>query len=137
MRISRTYKLRLSDEGFDLFLRCHSRVASISRQFIPYGFTLEVSVAMLNKEEACDIAADLLSYECSRAMGRRTHFVGASTNVAAIVREIAVRLVRNQEFSVAPKFLQIHIAALLCLITADEEAIVGAIDKAGRNFRSK
>lgn len=124
MKQSRTYKLRLSGDGIDLFLKCHCRLAHLLGDFIPYGFTLSVAVAVLEKQAPEDVIAELETLRCKRALGSQVRFVGSSPDLAEATRRIADRLLASDHIASAPRAGFIYAAALGTLIsTADDEIV--------------
>ena len=127
VKASRTYKLRLSDAGIDLFLHCHCRVAHLARDFIPYGVTLSVALAILETLEACDVAAELDTQRCRHSIGDRVRFVGSSVALVETVRRIADKLVQSGEASAPPRSGVLYAAALGSLAAAEDRQIVEAV----------
>lgn len=124
MKQSRTYKLRLSGDGIDLFLKCHCRLAHLLGDFIPYGLTLSVAVAVLEKQAPEDVIAELETLRCKRALGSQVRFVGSSPDLAEATRRIADRLLASDHIASAPRTGFIYAAALGTLIsTADDEIV--------------
>jgi len=126
MKHSRTYKLRLSQDGIELFLQCHYRVGRILREFVPYGLTLSVAVAILDRQEPWDVMAELAGARCRACMGVHIRYVGSSMNTARLVAQIGARLIANNELAAPPKAIQMYVAALLCLSSAENYEIVEA-----------
>ena len=83
MRASRTYKLQLSEQGVDQFLACHCRLARMTREFIPYGTTLNVAISILDRCDPSEIAAELESPLCGQLGGPSYRFVGTTSRLAA------------------------------------------------------
>ena len=135
MKASRTYKLRLSDAGIDLFLAGHCRLARLVRDFIPYGMTLSVALTILEMQDACEVAAELETARCKHGLGSNIRFVGTSAPLVDATRRICDKLLDSDEVSSAPKNVELYAAALGCLCAAEDELIFKAfrtIDRAGR-----
>jgi hypothetical protein len=118
-RLSRTYKLRLSDEGIALFLSCHCRLAHIAKDFISYGMTLAVAVTLLHRLDSAEIAAELERLPSRRIDGPHRRFVGGSARIAEMTRAIAARLAASDDVPAAPAIGRLHDAALLCFESAE------------------
>lgn len=127
MKTSRTYKLHLSNEGISLFLECHNRLAHLLREFIPYGLTLSIAVAVLDRQEPCDIASEIASPRFKKCLGTNIRYVGSSMTTARIITQIADTLVESNEFAAPPKVVHMHLVAVLFLSSAEDEEIIGAL----------
>jgi hypothetical protein len=110
---SRTYKLRLSDQGVDLFLACHYRLARLVRDFIPYGTTLSVAVALLDRLGPDDIAAELATRTCHQLIGDMVRFVGCSNELATIMKGVTTRLEASEQFACRPPIGRLYIVGLV------------------------
>lgn len=87
----RAYRIQLSGEGIQLFLRCHDRLCRSASDLLSYGSTLYVAVALMDQNTARNIA-DALRDPRLAAMGGRIHrYVGSSRKVARIVENIVGR----------------------------------------------
>ncbi len=117
--LSRTYTLRLSDEGIVLFLSCHCRLAHIAKDFIPYGMTLAVAVTLLDRLDSAEIAAELARLPVRRIDGPHVRFVGGSARIADVARTIAARLEASGDVAAAPAIGRLHGAGLLCFESAE------------------
>lgn len=92
---SRTYRLHLSEEGTDMFLACHYRLARIARRFIPYGTTLTVAMTLTQALDGQELSDELSAQAVRRMSGRIEHFVGASPRLA----EAAADMINRVEIS--------------------------------------
>jgi hypothetical protein len=127
MKRSRTYKLQLSEEGIDLFLQCHWRLARLMREFIPYGVTLSVAVAVLEMQDACEIAAELEAPRCRQCVGAGIRFVGSSYGLVDACTRIVENLIEAQEIAAPPRMARLYVAALGALTSADDQQIRQAL----------
>lgn len=123
---SRTYKLRLSEQGIDLFLACHYRLAQLLRDFIPYGATFSVAVALLERMDADDIAAELETRSCLQCTGDKTCFVGSSAELAEIMQLVCERLVESDRFAQSPPVGKLYIVGLASFRTAEDKDLAEA-----------
>lgn len=124
IRASRTYKLKLSNHGVDLFLSCHCRLARMVGEFIPYGLTLYVAVQLLTRCDPSDIVAELESAACAALAGKIIRFVGTSPTLMNLTEEIEARLETSEESATLPEIWKLYNVALLILqMTEDEEVI--------------
>jgi len=130
MKPSRTYELRLSEQGIDLFLECHCRLTRLSRQFLPYGATLAVAVAALDLLSAAEVAAELETHRCRHATGSNGRFVGAPSSLARHISEIGVRLSQSPEFGSAPRAASLYLAGLCSFSTFDDEQLLAILRQA-------
>ncbi|RJG53162.1 hypothetical protein D0Z70_17230 [Sphingobium terrigena] len=123
---SRTYKLRLSDQGIDLFLACHYRLAQVLRDFIPYGATFSVAVALLERMDPDDIAAELETRSCLQCTGDKTCFVGSSAELAEIMQLVCERLVASDRFAQSPPVGKLYVVGLASFRTAEDKDLAQA-----------
>lgn len=91
-RSSRTYKLRLSDKGIDLFLDCHCRLSHLVREFLPYGVTLQTAVTLLDRMDVAELAAEMADPRCEQLSGAEVRFVGSPSQLADITHRLMARL---------------------------------------------
>lgn len=126
MKSTRTYKLRLSDQGIALFIEQHSRLARLLCEFIPYGATLAVAVTLLDAHEPCEIASELASSKSQQGLGENIRFVGCSLEVAELTRRISERLLNAGEAASSPKMVAIYAAALTNMKGADDREVLRA-----------
>lgn len=91
---SRTYRLRLSEEGTDLFLAQHHRLARIARGFIPYGATLGVAVMLMEKVETDELVAELTMPSLNRLA--ESDLIGVRPSVGAL-HNLAIMLMESSE----------------------------------------
>lgn len=123
---SRTYKLRLSDEGIDRFLACHGRLARLTREFVPYGTTLHTTVALLDRMELCEIAAELADPMCDRFAGDRVRFVGCSQQLVDLTARLIDRINASDEMGKSPAVGKLYLAALLAFESAEDGDVLAA-----------
>lgn len=138
---SRTYKLRLSEQGIDLFLSCHYRLAQLVREFIPYGTTLSVAVLLLDRMDADEVAAEFETNTCQAGIGSQVRFVGCSTELAGIMGRICERLTASERFGPSPPIGRLYIVGLATLRAAEDKDlrdaychVVGHKPKRGKKF---
>lgn len=123
---SRTYKLRLSDRGIDLFLDCHCRLAHLAREFVPYGSTLHVAVTLLDAMEPSELAAVLADPLCDQISGSSVRFVGSPPQLTSLTQGLIARLVASGEVFAPPAVGRLYLAALLSFESADDHEILSA-----------
>lgn len=121
---SRTYKLRLSTQGVDLFLACHCRLARLAREFIPYGATLSVAVALLDRLDANDIAAELETVSCDRLAGNLVRFVGCSAALTGIMQRVTERLAASDQLDHSPAIGKLYIVGLVAFGSVDDNELM-------------
>lgn len=123
---SRTYKLRLSEKGVDLFLDCHYRLARLVRDFVPYGTTLSVAVALLERLDTDDIAAELETRTCRQCAGDIVRFVGSSKELALIMRGVTERLEASEQIAGRPPIGRLYIVALVSFGSVEDVELADA-----------
>jgi hypothetical protein len=122
---SRAYKLQLSADGIQLFLRAHFRLCRLVGDLMPHGATLYVAVAGLGCCTTEEVAACLLDPELERYGGRIIRHVGTSPALAGRVEDVIARVVASQRVYPAPQVWKIFLAALMALEDrADRELLV-------------
>ena len=126
MRRSRTYKLRLSPQGIDLFLDFHGRLARLLCDFIPYGLTLSVAIAILESRGADDVFETLQERRFHVCLGKETRFVGTTIQLTQIMTRIAARLAESREFSQATKLGHLYLTAILLATSAEDQELLDA-----------
>jgi hypothetical protein len=123
---SRTYRLRLSEEGTDLFLAQHHRLARIARSFIPYGATLGVAVMLMEKVETDALVAELAMPSLKRLVGKCEHFVGATAALNGATDSILNRLEESDLIGVRPSVGALHNLAIALMESCEEQELAKA-----------
>lgn len=126
---SRTYKLCLSDAGFDHLLDCHRRVGLVARSLLPFGATVFVGLTIADDLAPAVLAAMLDTPACQSLIGREVRFVGFTSHLADITERLRARVALEAATPRAPKVNRLYAAGLSCLGAAGEEAI-------GRAYRT-
>lgn len=122
-RGSRTYKLCLSDQGFDHLLDCHRRVGLVARSLLPFGSTVFVGLTIADELAPTVLAAMLDTPACRSLVGREVRFVGFTSHLADITERLRERVLLEGASSMAPKINRLYAAGLSCLGAAGDEAI--------------
>jgi hypothetical protein len=94
-RSSRTFELKLSPSGVELFLDCHYRLCQQTNELLPYGQTLFCALLHLRHIPAVRILDDLLTIKESGLLGEKACFVGAPSQMAKLASTIAERICRD------------------------------------------
>ena len=123
---SRTYRLRLSEEGTYLFLAQHHRLALIARSFIPYGATLGVAVMLMEKLETEELVAELAMPALKRFAGKCEHFVGATTALNSALGSILDRLEGSDLIGVRPSAATLQNLAIKFMASCEDDELAGA-----------
>lgn len=123
---SRTYRLRLSEEGTDLFLAQHHRLARMARSFIPYGATLGVAVMLMEKVETHALVAELAMPSLKRLAGKCEHFVGATAALNSATGAILNRLEGSDLISVRPSAGTLHNLAIALMESCEDSELAKA-----------
>lgn len=136
-RLSRTYKMKLSPRGVTLFLECHTRLCLMICDFLAYGTTLQVAVALLERAPVDDMLADISAAEILELGGREIRYVGASHMLMERAVRIARRIEGSGRLSPPPQTWKIYIAALLHLRSSDDAAILRCLETVDGRTRSR
>lgn len=123
---SRTYRLRLSEEGTDLFLAQHHRLARIARSFIPYGATLGVAVILMEKVETDALVAELAMPSLKHLAGKCEHFVGATAALNSATGAILNRLEESDLVGVRPSAGALHVLAIALMASCEDSELAKA-----------
>jgi hypothetical protein len=145
-RVSRTFKLKLSPAGVELFLDCHCRLGHLVNELLPFGNTLYCALLHLECVDTRIIADDLKTLRESGLAGERVCFVGAPLSLTEATSRLADRLgpaaqrrgpaaLNSRLFIVALK--QFRLASPEAIMTAYDEMLVQAGDclKVGKTLR--
>lgn len=129
-RVSRTFKLKLSPAGVELFLDCHCRLGHLVKELLPFGNTLYCALLHLEHVDIQIVADDLKTLKESGLNGDKVCFVGAPLAMADATARIADRLGRNvQRRGPAALNSRLFIVALKQFRLASPEAIKAAYDE--------
>ena len=147
-RVSRTFKLKLSPAGVELFLDCHCRLGHLVNELLPFGNTLYCALLLLERIDIHLVGDDLKTLKESGLDGPRVCFVGAPLSMTDVTSRIADRLgpvaqkrgpaaLNSRLFIVALK--QFRLASPDAIMTAYDEMLVQAGDylKIGKTLRSR
>lgn len=147
-RVSRTFKLKLSPAGVELFLDCHCRLGHLVNELLPFGNTLYCALLHLGHVDIQHIADDLKTLKDSGLDGERVCFVGAPVSLTDVTSRIAERLGQQaQKRGPAALSSRLFIVALKQFRLASAEAITSAYEemlrsageslKIGKTLRSR
>lgn len=121
--------MRLSIRGVELFLECHCRLARLVHEFIPYGVTLYVAIALLERIDISILVDELTCGEWTVFAGELVHFVGTSPALSAATDRIAERLAASDLVYPLPQTWKLYIVALQCFRAAEDDEILHAHDQ--------
>ena len=131
---SRTYRLRLSEEGTDAFLTCHYRLARVVRRFTPYGATLTVAMLLAQELDGAELSAELSAPAVERLAGHIEHFVGASPDL----REAAANMLGHVESAAhggsRATMVRLFATAIALMCACDDREIARAYGRIGNAF---
>lgn len=147
-RVSRTFKLKLSPAGVELFLDCHCRLGHLVNELLPFGNTLYCALLHLDRVDIQHIADDLKTLKDSGLDGDRVCFVGAPLSLTDVTSRIAERLGQQaQKRGPAALSSRLFIVALKQFRLASADAVLSAYDemlsqagdylKIGKTLRSR
>jgi len=126
---SRAYKLKLSDNGIFLFLGCHCRLCHLVGDFLPYGTTLHVSVALLERVPTDDLLAEVQDAQLSAYGGKEIRFVGTSPQLAECTARLTSKIGESGCVHPLPQTWKLFLAALCCMQQTDDEYVVQVYDR--------
>jgi hypothetical protein len=129
-RVSRTFKLKLSPAGVELFLDCHCRLGHLVNELLPFGNTLYCALLHLEHVDTRIVADDLKTLKESGLAGDRVCFVGAPLSMTEATSRMAERLgPEAQRRGPAALNSRLFIVALKQFRLASPEAIMKAYDE--------
>lgn len=91
-RASRTFTLKLSASGVELFLDCHHRLCQQMSELLPYGQTLYCALLHLSRIDSVLILDDLQTLKRSGLSGPDAYFVGAPGSLVDVAARISARI---------------------------------------------
>jgi hypothetical protein len=131
---SRAYKLQLSIQGIQLFLRCHCRFCRIVGDLMPYGATLFVASALLHRSPPEDFPGCLVEPDLNRYAGRLIRYVGTSPALSDLVHELSLRADRSGLVDRPPQIWRIFNAALAYMEDVTDRAVLDMFDEIGHEL---
>lgn len=126
---SRTYKLKLSSKGIDLFLECHCRLCRLVCDFLPYGTTLYVAVLLLEHVPDGELASEAVAPDLASFGGREIRFVGTSPRMSQCMTVIADRLMGSDTVYPLPQIWKLYLAALNLMRMSEDHSLLSAYDE--------
>lgn len=125
-RRSRTYRLRLSSAGMELFLDCHHRLGCLVSEMLPFGTTLYCALLYLDQIDVALIIDDLRTLPRLGLVGEREHFVGAPCSLADALRRIVERVESDPADAPAALGTRLFVVALKRFRLAPTDAVLEA-----------
>ncbi|PXA84728.1 hypothetical protein DMC47_38840 [Nostoc sp. 3335mG] len=128
-RPTRTYKLKVSPEGFDLIVDSHARLVRATRTLLPYGLALHTALHHLDSMDNEELARAI--FDCPRfalggGHGGTTLFVGAPRVLADVADRLVTRLSDLTKTSVRTGKADIYLVALRAMLDAEPADLLSA-----------
>lgn len=128
-RPTRTYKLKVSPEGFDLIVDSHARLVRATRTLLPYGLALHTALHHL--DSLADDALAQAYVECPRftlggTHGGTTLFVGAPRGLAILADRLMTRLNHIKKASERTAKEDLYLVALRAMLDAEQANLLSA-----------
>jgi hypothetical protein len=92
VRSSRTFAIKMSPVGIDLFLDCHYRLCQQTNELLPYGQTLYCAMLHLRRVDPIYILDDLATLGRTGLGGSRMCFVGAPLRLQDVLSRTCERI---------------------------------------------
>lgn len=92
VRSSRTFAIKMSPAGIDLFLDCHYRLCQQTNELLPYGQTLYCAMLYLSRVDTIYILDDLSTLDRAGLGGSRMCFVGAPLRLLDVLTRTCERI---------------------------------------------
>ena len=133
-KVSRAYKLKLSPQGIGLFIDCQCRLCHLVNDFLPYGTTLFVAVALLERASIDELLGEIGSAELSSYGGKEVRFVGTSPALGQATARIFDRITVSAQLHPLPQTWKLYIAALNWLRSCEDQVLIRAFQELVRDF---
>jgi hypothetical protein len=121
---SRAYKLQLSEDGIQLFLRCHCRLCHLVGDLLPYGTTLFIAVDLLQSCDEQDLASEMSDPALDGLGGRKVRHVGTSPILSDLIDGIFRTLAHCGPEHPVPQVWKLFLAALAHMQVIEDREIV-------------
>lgn len=131
---SRAYKLKLSHQGIGLFIDCHCRLCHLVNDFLPYGTTLFVAVAILERASIDELIGEISSAELPGYGGKEVRFVGTSPALGQATARIFDRITVSAQLHPIPQTWKLYIVALNWLRSCDDHVLIRAYQELAGGF---
>lgn len=131
-RPTRSFKLRVSPDGFDLIVDCHVRLVRRTRTLLPYGTVLNVAIhylAALDVQQIAEAVSRFPRVELMSGSQCKTLFVGAPRSMMEIANEIALRLAAVMPAWQIPQRSELYLLSLHEFLEAEGDALVSTYMK--------
>jgi hypothetical protein len=126
---SRTFKLKMSPAGVEMFLDCHYRLGCLINELLPFGNTLYCALLHLERVDVILIIDDLQTLPMAGLTGDRVCFVGAPSCLANTVARIIERVeALDHKPRLAALGAKLFIVALKRFRMAPAEAVLQAYE---------
>lgn len=128
-RASRSFKLRLSPAGMDVFIDSHCHLIRTTRCLIAWGTTLHVAVNYLDTVPPGAIIERLTELREAQLSGSEEHHVGASPRLWDIASRIADRVQQEMPDRNPPTLGTIYLLALQLVPLASGADLLAAFER--------
>lgn len=126
---SRAYKLQLSEEGIQLFLRCHCRLGRLVGDLLPYGMTLLVAVSLLHEQDAEVQALEIIDHNIGRNAGKIIRYVGTSSVLSGLITKVSENVCGTDKLHSPPPVWKMFLAALVHMECAGDDDLFMVLAK--------
>lgn len=120
---SKPLRVGLSEKGFEAFLACHHRLATLTRAFQPYGTTLYVAVRIAAAQDTETIADELNRPRTVDLIGKTFHNVGTPICFSSLMEGVIERVDKSAIHWRRPRRGEIYAAALTLMKHADDAEV--------------
>lgn len=128
-RATRSFKLRLSPAGMDVFIDSHCHLIRTTRCLIAWGTTLHVAVNYLDTVPPGAIIEQLTELREAQLSGNEEHHVGAPHRLWDIASRIAERVQRAMPDREPPTLGTIYLLALQQVQLASGADLLAAFER--------
>lgn len=111
-RAIRTFKLRVSPEGFEIFACCHQRLMVATMTLNPYGATLTAAMEWLDLDEARQSSLAVPRRLIADLSGPITLFVGAPRWISSRATDFSRNLERPGSWGGKVSIGEVYLLAL-------------------------
>jgi hypothetical protein len=123
---SKPHRIGLSERGFDAFIACHNRLASLTRSFNSHGTTLYVAVRIADALDTETIADEFGRPRTVNLGGKKFHNLGIPVCFRPMVARIIERVDASGIYWKKPRPGEIYQASLTMMTHADNFEVIRA-----------
>jgi hypothetical protein len=126
---TRAYKLQLSGQGIQFYLKCHDNLCRRVGDLLPYGNTLFVSMLLMRAKASEEIVEALLDPDLDRLGGKIIRYVGTVAALSDVAASITSRVEKTEMMHSPPRLWRLFLGALSMMEEAQPSALQQCYDE--------